>query len=289
MNELTYPAIIDGLAFLDYRSRDEISVHGLGDVARCPAYYRFRKDNPNPPTPAMRLGTLIDTRIFEPERISKDWALIPKEAPERPALRSVNAKKPRPEIIEAHAFWQKYDAENIGKEMVDSGEIAKLDAIRESVFAHTDASALLTVRDGARIQPSMIWRDKLTGVACRGRPDQIHPRGIIIDLKSAEDASKDAFSRASWNFRYDAQAAFYCDGYEQIFGKPPLGFVFIVVEKEPPYFVVCYMASDKMIARGRKRYQHDIEIYAECLRKNEWPAYPAGITPLDLPSWADKD
>lgn len=147
-----------------------------------------------------------------------------------------------------------------------------------------------------------------------------HVKDIIGDLKTTEDASPEGFAKSIANWRYDVQHAYYIDGtrlaLEQGKCNPPQEgtaelsvywtdpvtgvlcrcrpdfwrgypkhFAFIAVEKKPPYAVGVYVLDSEGVDIGRAQYQHDLRIYAECVRTGEWPGYGDKIQTISLPAW----
>lgn len=282
----TLPEIITDLpAAIYHADRDTISKHGLDKIAEAPAKYRYLLDNPEDPTPAMRWGTLVHLAVLEPDRFAEEIVVIPADAPERPAARSLNAKKPRPEVLEAAEWWSRFDQENAEKQIVSAVEIEEISAIKNAVHAHPAARKAITAARSV-IEASIYW-EAFNGIKCRCRPDLLHPAGIAVDLKTTEDASPRAFAKSVANFRYHVQAAFYLDGLAAVAGPSEAkGFAFVCVEKKPPYLVAVYEASPEMIAAGRRLYERDLETFAECLRTDTWPGYSEKVERLDLPAWA---
>ena len=62
-------------------------------------------------------------------------------------------------------------------------------------------------------------------------------------------------------------------------------FFWVAVEKDAPYAVAVYEATDAMIEHGRREYRKAIELYLECATYDVWPAYSQQIQTLDLPAW----
>lgn len=147
-----------------------------------------------------------------------------------------------------------------------------------------------------------------------------HVKDIIGDLKTTEDASPEGFAKSIANWRYDVQHAYYMDGtrlaLEQGKCNPPQEgkaelsvywtdpvtgvlcrcrpdfwrgypkhFAFIAVEKKPPYAVGVYVLDSEGVDIGRAQYQHDLRVYAECVRSGEWPGYGDKIQIISLPAW----
>jgi len=107
--------IIPNLPAADYHARPEISKHGLDDFHRCPAWFKYRRENPHETTPALRWGSIVDEAVFTPAEFAANSVVLPADAPSRPTERSRKAKKPSEETIRAVEFWDKFDAENAGK------------------------------------------------------------------------------------------------------------------------------------------------------------------------------
>lgn len=160
----------------------------------------------------------------------------------------------------------------------------QLHAMANAVHSHPAAGALLTGCPG-EAEKSVYWIDAATGVLCRCRPDWWRDDNVIVDLKTTEDASPEGFAKSMANYRYDVQAAYYLDGVQAATRKRPKAFVFIAVEKKPPYGVGVYVLDSDSLELGRAQYQHDLRIYAECVRTGEWPGYGDKIQTISLPAW----
>ena len=86
----------------------------------------------------------------------------------------------------------------------------------------------------------MMWQIGETW--CRARPDALDPNGLIVDLKTSQDASPDAFARTAATFKYHLQAAWYIDGLHAAGVTPEqTAFAFVVIEKTPPHSVGTYV------------------------------------------------
>lgn len=259
--------IIQGLANHDYHALLSISKSGLDLIHRAPALYQFRRENPAPPTPAMRMGTLTHLAILEPDQLTLQCVVVPE------VNRRTNAGK---------AEWEAFCLANEGKEVVTLEEMDTLMAMRDAAHKHPAAGrALSLIRE---IETSILF--PAGGVDCRCRPDAILTNGLILDLKTTKDARPDEFAKSIANYRYHVQAAFYADGYQAAFGEAPKGFAFLAIETEPPYLCAVYVASAEMILRGRADYERDLATYAECIRTDCWPGLPDSPLKLDLPKWA---
>jgi exodeoxyribonuclease VIII len=220
-----------------------------------------------PRTDAMRWGSLVHTAILEPEKLHDAVSIMP--AIDR---RTKQGKEDYAAFVEACD----------GREVITIEEHEELTATLDAAWADPVARKALEMIE--LVETSIFF--KANGIDCRCRPDAILTNGVILDLKTTRDAAPDPFAKSIAAFRYHVQAAFYSDGYAEAFGEMPRGFMFLAIEKDPPYLSACYVATDAMIMRGRMEYQRDLDTYARCLETGEWPGLTRGVTEIDLPKWA---
>lgn len=282
----SWPCVLPDLPAATYHRHPAVSKHGLDDFRRAAALFRWKRDNPRETTsPALRFGSLYHTVLLEPETFSDLYAIVPLDAPRRPSAAQLNAKKPSLETLEAIHWWDNFNASTAGKEIVDAEHINQAFAMREAVMRHPAARAALT-EHALHTEASLFWRDPETGVECRGRPDRIRTDGLIVDPKTCQDASPEAFQRAAWNYGYYRQAAFYLDAWQLITGEKPPAFIFIAQESEPPFLTAVYVASPQMVELGRAEIREDLRRFAECLSSDTWPGLPDKPQELTVPAWA---
>ena len=138
------------------------------------------------------------------------------------------------------------------------------------------------------------WVDELTGEECKCRTDCLntsYSQPIIVDVKSATDAGTEAFIRDAIKYGYDFQAAMYLEGVSKHIKQTPL-FVFIVVEKTPPYAVNILQADELLLKRGHNIFRECIDTYHNCRLSGNWYGYLGKnnqINTLALPAWLDKE
>lgn len=269
----------------DYHAHPAVSKSHLDLVARSPRHYWQRYLNPEAvppePTPAMVVGSAVHTRVLEPERYQLEYLVEPSDAPKRPTATQRNAAKPSPATIEAIQFWDAFDAQAAKKTILTREQDALAAAVAAAVWEHP-AAALVLGKPG-KVEQSYFWTDEATGERCKCRPDwHSDCRRLVVDLKTTEDASPAAFARSIHKFRYHVQA----NWYQRPFPEAEQ-FVFIAVEKSPPYLCAVYVATPEMIAAGGRVADRDLTRLAECRAADEWPGYSDVIMPIDLPRWSD--
>jgi hypothetical protein len=168
--------------------------------------------------------------------------------------------------------------------------------MRDALMAHPAACKLLTGCKGVA-EYSAYANDPVTGLLRRVRPDFWRFDGIVVDLKTTEDASPQGFARSIANYGYDMQHAYYLDTLTLAIEQGDLPaefedypasakqFVFVVVEKKPPYAVAVYVLDDESVAMGRAKYHNELATYSECDLRGEWPGYGDSVQMIALPQW----
>jgi len=153
-----------------------------------------------------------------------------------------------------------------------------------AVYRHPAAAMLLGL--AGKAETTHMWTDASTGLECKCRPDWLTDDGsIVVDLKTTEDASPAGFRKSIAQWRYGVQAAWYTFGLEQATGTRPMQFIFIAVEKKPPYAVAVYAADEQMIEHGMKTAMCDLAKLADCKAADRWPGYSDQIEMISLPAW----
>lgn len=251
-----------------YHEDKAIGHSGILRMLKSPAHLREYLDYPHQLTPAMAFGSAVHSFILEPKRFSEEYSV---------------AEKFDRRTKEGKEAAAKFDAENQGKTLITSEELATLTLIRASVHSHKGAARLLSRGDA---ELSVFWNDPATGIACKCRTDWFDGEAIT-DVKSCTDASLNGFSRSVATFGYDVQAAFYVDGIKAATGME-LPFNFIAAEKDAPHAVAVYRADPEVIEVGRKKYRAALQLLKWCQESGSWPAYqPEGeIELISLPRWA---
>ena len=256
--------IIACMSNADYHAHDSISKSGLDLIARSPAHFRYQEKRE--PTRAMVIGSALHAAVLEPELFASQYML----------LRNVTDRRAS-EYKQAVAVH--------GADFVLTGSEADYVAgMQETVRSHPYAGRVLS--DPGRAELSVITTDPVTGVAVRCRFDWLTDAGKPVDLKTTLDARPDAFARSVANYRYHVQAAFYSDVWQWETGETLDRFVFLAIEKSMPHALAPYMLDDEAIAEGRRLYREALNLYADCLDRDEWPGYDAQPQWLCLPSWA---
>lgn len=271
-DDMTTGGMIPGIPINDYHAGPGVSKSQLGKFAQSPAHYKASLGRVAPESTALRLGRAAHSFILEPDA---DDVLVAPDVNKR-----TKAGREEWELFTA-------EAEAAGKTVVTREEMETLRGMRDSVYYHPAAQRLLFAHGGrAMVEHSAYWYDLQSGELCRCRPDFLRPDFIAVDLKTTDDASPWAFARSISKFRYYLQAAFYSDGIKAATGEKVQSFVFVAVEKAPPYAVAVYQLDDQGVETGRAEYRRLLLDLADCKIKNYWPGYSDRVETISLPKWA---
>ena len=258
----------------EYHRHPAVSKSHLDQVARSPLHYWARYVDPNrvpqEPTPAMIIGSAVHTHVLELDQWDANYVVMPEGIDKR-----TKAGK---------AEWDAFTTAAGSRTVLSRADADLVMKMGEAVYGHPAAAVLLALPGMA--ETTWMWRDDATGLQCKIRPDWLMNNGsMIVDLKTTEDASPAGFRKSIANFRYHVQAAWYLHGLEQATGQCPEQFIFIAVEKKPPFAVGVYAADAEMIREGWRTAERDLEVLATCKDMDRWPGYSEAVEPISLPPW----
>lgn len=280
------PGIYEGLSSAAYHLLPHCSNSRLSLLKRSPAHLLADLTTARPTSDAMRLGTAIHSAVLEPA----DFAVRFTVAGQCEATKKGDGERCRNGgTHRAGGEWRCGQHKAAGDwdrvEVLSAADFAVCAGVSETVRRHPRIGKLL---DGAgRNELTVVWDDNETGVRCKARIDRLVESfgGVLLDLKSSLDARLDAFERKAFELGYFRQAPFYQDALAA-HGIPASHLVFVAVEKEPPFAVAGYRLSEIAADAGRDELRALLARYAECVSRNDWPAYDTDIRELSLPAWA---
>jgi hypothetical protein len=245
-------------------------------LAAVPAKLKYHKDHPEVEnvTPAKIIGSAFHTKLLEPEVFDARYTLSRYEE-----YRSNEAKNWRDEQTAK------------GLTLLSREDVDMIDQMVQSCREHPNFSDVFR-RNGMRRELTVIAKDPATGLLLRARYDIVPGGNVIPDIKSTIDASPEGFGNQVWNLNYGAQCAHYLHVWNLAHPNAKYRkehFVFLAVEKEPPFLSAMYLAPQSLIQYWDAMLRARRYVIASCLSSGTWPGYP--ITDLrnsefELPKWA---
>jgi hypothetical protein len=256
---------------LYHQSIDEISNSGLKLVNKSPAHYEYEyliirqsEEYDEEKSDALIFGSAFHTFVLENHLFADQFVISPKFS----GSGSRMAKK---------TFLEN----NKGKFPLSLENYIKIEGMANSIKKNKLLQDLLNPFN-CLIEHPFYWTNPETGVKCKIKPDVYNTfKRIVLDLKSTEDASTEAFRRDARKYRYNIQAPFYFEGLMHN-GMNPDSFIFVAVEKTPPYLVNLFYADNDTMANGREIYLQDLQSYSEAKKTGNWCGYGDDVKPLNI-------
>lgn len=259
----------------DYRGYKALSASDIRLLAKSFYHYQHRLEWPEDyhSTVALRQGTIIHACVLEPERFDSEFVVLPE----------INKRTKA-----GKAEWEEWEKENVDKFPLTEEEHRKAMVIRHHVMQNPKASELFT---GGQAEVPILWHSKKYDREFKARADYIKVIGdtmLILDLKTTQEASFEAFQRSVIKWSYSVQAAHYRDGFSTLHPDKDVHFIWVAVEKSAPYGVSIFSANEEVYEHGKKLIEKGINNYDEGMKDpgGVWLPYPADIQQMRIPRWA---
>lgn len=247
------------LPFEEYRAINAFNNSMAGLIERSPlhAVHGFPDSSDS-----LDFGSLVHTLVLEPETFDSIYAVTDLNLATK----------------EGKAF--KAEAESSGKKIVKGATVSSAYRARDSIMTNDDASYLL--RDG---NAEVTMLADIDGTPVKARVDWLRTDGVLVDLKTTQDASVKGFAKSIHTYNYHRQGAFYSDIYNLQPSCWSTDFIFVAVENKPPFAVKCHSVSPQYFELGREKYLRALDVYRECKQRDVWPGYPNGVHIHEPPAW----
>lgn len=258
-----------GLTFDQYCKILALNRSTLEKIKHSPSHVNYAENylKAEEPSLAMKLGTIAHDIILN----------------KRPPLDCVDERfVPRPKGMKFNTVEGKLWRKEQTKEIIEEADYEFLIGGSEAVAKHAIAKDVFSEGDA---EVTSVVFDPQHGIALKARFDWLPKESnVVVELKTAEDASKEAFSRALHRLGYVFQAGFYTHVAELEKLNRDV-FLFVVVEKRPPYEVVVYRLDDESLKIGKEEVRQCLELYRGCKEAKKWPGYSDKIETIGLPEY----
>ena len=261
----------DGITNAEYHGSGELSRSTAWSLLQsCPAKVRYDMNNRKPSSPALVIGSGFHTATLEPEKLDDEFAVKPSE---------IDGQGPRTKHYkESFELMQKSEPDKQWLAPADYDLILEMagSALDNPVLRHYMADINKVVEGTGYFE--------MEGAKCKVRPDLYIPgAGVVIDLKSTQDASNRGFTKSVRQFGYLFQACWYMHAL-RLLGEKPKQFVFIAVEKTAPYATAAYTIKESDINKQFSNMERACQLWATCQSSGIWPGYSDMVETLDLGS-----
>lgn len=221
------------------------------------------------PTPALKMGTWVHTAILEPDVWAAKYICGPVGIDRRTTV--------------GKALYLEFCQQAEGKEIVPAEDFWLVKELREAVRANRVARRFLD--DPGEVEHSFKWTDDETGLELKSRPDKTMATDIIVDLKTCDDASPEAFQRSCLMHGYHRTVAWREAGHLARTGNPSRH-LFIAISKKT-FEVGLYELTEAEVEHGRQENRRLLDRMAVCYESGDWAAsWTKQVMAITYPAWA---
>jgi hypothetical protein len=284
------PGIHPNLSNEEYHADPAISRSGILKFMESPYKYWAEYLNPERPpksqTDEMAFGSAFHKFVLEYLDFFQDYVVEPQtqRLPKivrlkdvgRPAFDAYKAEKVKIEFFN-QTLMNEFDP--AGRTVLTQKEMELLGKMHEKINAHSQARDLIS---NAKIEHSLFWRDKETGLMLKARPDIWHPN-MVVDLKTCKSAATRPFLYAMIDGGYHIQAAMIQEGIYELEGKDISNFLNLCQEKTYPYSIGIKIIGESFLQRGREIFRETLKEMKLAIENNFFPDYSPET--VELPAW----
>lgn len=179
-----------------------------------------------------------------------------------------------------------------GKVPMLADDMAAVRSMVEAARRKIGRTELADVFDTGEAEITGVVQDRLGGwrrIRVDWLPASARKGGhiVAVDVKTTGgSASPEDWQRTAFDMGYDIQAAFYMQALSMLLPDVrSVSFKFLVVEQDPPHGVTVNEFSGQALEEAHNRVDHAAHVWALCMKRGQWPGYPADITRIDPPKW----
>jgi hypothetical protein len=240
-----------------------VSSSGLRTIfSKSPAHYfatSYLNPNPaaEPESKSFLLGRASHHLLLGQDDFSTLFVVRPEELAGKPWHGNRN---------DCRAWIAKHQEE--GRTVLTATQIEQIRGMARSLASHP------LIKHGmlnGKVEQSLVWRDKKTGVWLKSRPDAIPTdSGDGADLKGTSEVGFGLDDGIFKYFRYDMQAALFKWGLKEVLGVDMASFAFVLVEWDPPHCVDVIALAPDQIAEAEADLRIAVDTFAYCVKTGDW-------------------
>lgn len=236
---------------------------------------------------AKEFGTACHEFVLEPNEFHDHYASP--YSVERPIGNATKLEK-NGGCKEAYGEWKvdlvNYEQSIYPKTILTHKDLVTMNGIKNSFMSLPILQEYMSASD-IEFENTYFYNDPKTGRLLKFRPDIIiKSRKIILDFKTADDASRLGFGKSMAKWFYDFQGAQYLQGAETLFGgKWTLGY--IAAEKKYPYVIGLHTLGEAEREIGQDLLDETLDIVVNMPPMDQiLNAYSLKFKECGLPTWA---
>lgn len=292
--------IIHGLGNEEYHHgdpyREYLSSSQLKLYAKSPRHARHMMEHPQPPTPAMRFGSLFHdlmasmaSHYDNVTEAMTEW--IDGIAVFKPPVNPLTDQPYGATTKVCSEAWQTFLDANEGKTITSSEEVTTVTEMASSLLLDCGATSALVRKLLRWGKPEVSHFFEYQGCRFKFRPD-LETGGKIVDYKTVatDDLGERSINGIIAKYGYDISAAFYQWGEHEQSGVWKT-FYWLFVSKQPPYDAVLVDSSKWTYERdpdrgivipqvGAVKMKRLVDLHIRCTTEGRWPGAELNV-PMD--------
>lgn len=260
------PGLHQNVPYDEYAAWRAVRSSQLKGFSKSALHAHYEDTHPHESS-ALTVGTALHTAILEPAKWLATYAVAPK----------LDRR-----TKEGKAEWAAFNDANKDRIVLAAKEYEQVEGMATAARSHPVVSELLA-SEGVN-EASALW-DEEDGGCGKCRIDRLcnwNGAATIVDFKSARDASPRGFARAVTEYLYAMSAGFYARGLRTL-APAERQFVFVAIEKAPPFAVGVYPLDREYLEVGEKQAMAYYAKLRKARDSGEWSGYPS--TELLCPEW----
>lgn len=267
MLKISKPGLYDKISMADYHGDlcvgPSVSSSGLRTIfTTSPAHY-FDGSYLNPDRAeeedkeAFILGRAAHHLLLGEDDFSTLFVMRPEEAPDGRAWNGNN---------NSCKAWLA-DQAKAGRTVLTPAQIEQIRGMARALAKNN------LVQNGilnGKIEQTLVWKDKETGIWLKSRPDAIpNDGGDVADLKTTRHFGWDLDNSAS-KLRYDIQAALVKWGLKAVLNIDMASFSLVFTESKRPHCVDVLTLHNEDIEQAEKDLRVALRVFARCVETDNW-------------------
>lgn len=255
--ETTYQEQLDELLIKIINKEEHLSFSSLKAFMKSPKDFVEYKFAERKSTKSMDFGTMVHCLILEPSEFENRYVIVPDDAPRKPSITQLTAKKPSDDTIKAIAYWNEFEVNNKNKTIISKDEKSDAEKIANNLKYNSSASKILNMCNEFEVGLDFEYNN----FRFKGYVDA-NGEKVRADVKIYASAEPRKFQRDAFKDFLHIQASIYNTGL----GNVP--YYLLVADKSGGVSV--HKISLDLIEYGKKQLDETLEQFNRCILENKW-------------------
>ena len=253
----TFQEQLDEFLMKILKKEEHLSFSSLKAFMKSPKDFIDYKFAERKSTKSMDLGTLVHLLVLEPTKFEERYAILPDDAPKKPSITQINAKKPSDDTLKAIAYWNEFEVNNKHKTIISKSDLLDAQSITNNIKFNNSASNILNKCNEYEIPLDFEYNN----FRFKGYVDA-NGENIRADLKIYASSEPRKFQRDAFANSLHVQASIYNIGL----GNVP----YYLISADKSGGVSTHKISLELIEYGKKQLDNILEEFNRCILENKW-------------------